>query len=437
MRRLGAALIALLASLAPLPASSGVFSPPVNDNFVNATPITSLPFSEETTTTTDASVEAGEPLTNSCVTGDPPAEGSVAKTVWYTFTPGADLNFAADTFGSVATDEAYDTVIVLWKGTALEGLDEVACNDDSGPDLYSHSRVGFPLKKGTKYYVQIGSWTGNNEADPPVAVPADTGTLQVHAGIRTFLPGSVRPRPEENNVSEQLNWFLAKPGLTGVESFQMNTDFYRPLAGTTCGDGISKPAAARVNWYINFWFDDSADMGFNHGSHFDFPLLGDYEGDTLASAGLVRGNTWFLIDSRDRSLLTFKHGRATDYPVVGDWDGNGSQTPGLIRGNVWFISNQVPPTSLITFAFAKSTDTPVVGDWDGDGSMEPGAVRSNVWYLADAAPPTALLDTFVFAGGRDFPIAGDWDGAVTGLGVGGFDFTPSSKLAKCEAWMPD
>jgi hypothetical protein len=408
MRKLAFLATAALFVLVLAPPAQAV--PPANDAFGGATLISSLPFSEETTVTTDAGTETNEPVTNSCVTGDAPTNDSVAKTVWYKFVPIADVNFAADTFGSVKTGGGnYDSVVVLWEGTTLTGLTEVACSDDSGPDFASHSRVGFPLQGGTTYYLQVGSWTGNDANGDPVA--PDTGTLHVHANVRTYLPGVVRGE----------TWFL-NTGQNSVESFSYGTpgspDY--PLVGTTTGDGISKPVVRNVNvWFLNFWFDDFPELALTHARWTDFPILGDWEGDTLASPGVVRGNTWFLIDSTDGSLITFKHGLSTDYPVVGDWDGNGTETPGLIRGNTWYVSNQIPPTSVTSFTFASATDFPIVGDWDGDGSMSPGVVRGNTWYLSNATPPTSIFSSFVFAGANDFPIAGDWDGAVTGLGVGG------------------
>lgn len=420
MRKLAACTattLFLLLSAAPAQAVA-----PANDSFANATALPSVLFSEETTVTTDATTEIDEPVTNSCVTGDAPADDSVAKTVWYKFVmdPATAVNIAFDTFGSVSTDDAYDTVIVLWKGTTLNNLVEVACSDDSGPDFASHSRVGSPLKGPATYYIQVGSWTGLDDNLDPIA--PDTGTLHVHGNPRVSLPGVVRQGTDQ--------WFL-NTGDNAVESFEFGTpQFDVPLVGTTTGDGISKPVIRNVNvWFLNFWFDDSPEAAFTHASATDFPLVGDWEGDTLASPGVVRGNTWFLSDSTDGSLITFKHGLSTDYPVAGDWDGDGTETPGLIRGNKWFVSNQVPPTSVTSFTFASATDFPIVGDWDGDGSMSPGVVRGNTWYLSNTTPPTAIISSFAFAKATDFPIAGDWDGAVTGLGVGGSS-TASAKAGK-------
>ena len=424
MRKLALITAATLVLLMTL-ASPAQAVPPANDAFASATLISSLPFSEETTVTTDATTEANEPVTNSCVTGDAPANDSVAKTVWYRFVPAVDVNVAADTFGSVKTGGgAYDTVMVLWQGTTLTGLTEVACSDDSGPDFGSHSRVGFPLQGGTTYYLQVGSWTGEVDGSP---IPPDTGTLHVHAKVRKYLPGVVRP--DANNIS-LARWFL-NTGQNSVVTFVYGNSGWPeaglwPLVGTTTGDGISKPVFRSQNTFLfNFWFDSFPELVFSHGRATDFPVLGDFEGDTVATPGVVRGNTWFLINSSTGSLVTFKHGLSTDYPILGDWDGNGSETPGLIRGNVWHISNQMPPTSVTSFTFAKSTDFPIVGDWDGDGDQEPGVVRGNTWYLANNTPPTSISQSFVFAGASDFPIAGDWDGAVTGLGVGDAGFDPA------------
>ena len=60
-----------------------------NDDFANAIPVASLPFSDGPSTT-NATTEPGEPS---------PCAG-VANTVWYSFTPGADVSITANTFGS-------------------------------------------------------------------------------------------------------------------------------------------------------------------------------------------------------------------------------------------------------------------------------------------------------------------------------------------------
>ena len=79
---------------------------PPNDNFADASPIASLPFTSSLSTDA-ATSEAGEP--SPC--------GSIAKTVWYSFTPGADVSITANTFGS-----DYDTVLAAYTGTSLSNL---------------------------------------------------------------------------------------------------------------------------------------------------------------------------------------------------------------------------------------------------------------------------------------------------------------------------
>lgn len=131
---------------------------PANDDRANATFIPSLPFTDSLNTS-EATTEATEPLV--C--------GYIGATVWYSYTPPADQEIAADTFGS-----DFDTVLAVYEaGSVLGPLEEpVACNDDVGK-FGGPSRVRLVVRAGTSYEFQVGGYfgaTGNlvfNVAPPP------------------------------------------------------------------------------------------------------------------------------------------------------------------------------------------------------------------------------------------------------------------------------
>ncbi len=112
--------------------------PPDNDDFDDALPVTSAPYSN-TQQTLAATLLAEDPIP-SCVS-------SYNRTVWYEFTPTSN-----DTIRFTTEDSDYDTGIAVYTGTR-DSLTEVACNDDEGQD--ETSSLLFTPVAGTTYYVMV------------------------------------------------------------------------------------------------------------------------------------------------------------------------------------------------------------------------------------------------------------------------------------------
>ncbi|TMB99354.1 MAG: hypothetical protein E6J42_03790 [Chloroflexi bacterium] len=112
-----------------------------NDDMINATPISTLPFSDSVATF-GATTEAGEPQTF-CAPVLP-----VSSTVWYTLPAQADGFIEVDTSSS-----DFDTVLAVWAETP-GGFSEVACNSDFGFD--PRAKLAFPVNAGTNYFIQVG-----------------------------------------------------------------------------------------------------------------------------------------------------------------------------------------------------------------------------------------------------------------------------------------
>jgi hypothetical protein len=105
---------------------------PANDDFNNATVISSVPFST-TEDTSQATFDPSDPTQDVCWNN-----GSV----WFAYTPSSNVQITADTFGS-----NYDTVLSAWTGTQ-GALSLIACNDDFNG---AQSQISFSATGGTTY----------------------------------------------------------------------------------------------------------------------------------------------------------------------------------------------------------------------------------------------------------------------------------------------
>jgi hypothetical protein len=113
-----------------------------NDSFAGAQSATSLPFAAGPLPTGFAG-EAGEPV---------PSCAPIGKTLWWRFTPSTNMQVTADTAGS-----GFDTVLAVYRGTALDALTQTGCDDDGG-GAGSTSVATVALTAGQTYYFQAGGY---------------------------------------------------------------------------------------------------------------------------------------------------------------------------------------------------------------------------------------------------------------------------------------
>jgi hypothetical protein len=121
------------------PRRAAAVAPP-NDNSASAEIASPLPFADQQDTD-DATDEAGE--IKPC--------GSIGKTVWYTYTPGADGVLEANTAGS-----DFNTVLAVQAYAFASpplGLGPIACAAPSDSNVAS---VEIPVTAGTQYFFQVG-----------------------------------------------------------------------------------------------------------------------------------------------------------------------------------------------------------------------------------------------------------------------------------------
>lgn len=131
-------------------APEGMMSPrtaPSNDNFANAQNLgSSLPVSHTTTTFDESTIEVSEPV--------PACKNSNNSSVWFSFTPSANVLVTVDGFGTQPDD--LDVIAAVYTGSSLGSLTSVACNDDFDFDIVYYPFIkAIPMSSGVTYYIQI------------------------------------------------------------------------------------------------------------------------------------------------------------------------------------------------------------------------------------------------------------------------------------------
>jgi PKD repeat protein len=125
---------------------------PANDDFANATPVSSVPYSDSADTS-GASVEAGEPMP-SCGTD------ISGGTVWYAFTPSQSGSYSVrPAFGNI------NTQVAAYTGSQLGSLSEIACRAFAQP-------LTFHANAGTTYRLQVAGMFGARGTFPVTLDPA-------------------------------------------------------------------------------------------------------------------------------------------------------------------------------------------------------------------------------------------------------------------------
>lgn len=195
MPRRSTATLAALTLLIAMPAVAAAAAP---ENDVHpGIVITALPFTH-TVDTTEAQIHAME-MSATCFVGG-------TASVWYSFTPDADISVVADTFGS-----DYDTVLDVRTGTltddffdpGFQSLTTVACNDDTDGQ---QSRVSFTASAGTRYLIRVLGAEGG-------------GALTFNLAAAATMPNAAVARPTAGGQGPEL-WLgvlaLAGAGLIGT-----------------------------------------------------------------------------------------------------------------------------------------------------------------------------------------------------------------------------
>ena len=168
---------------------------PANDNFANAQTISNCAGSV-TGTNFSATSESAEP------SHDPSDTTSLSPghTVWYQWQAPSSGSVTLTTEGS-----DFDTILAVYTGTTLSGLNRLVFNDDVQPGVIISSSVNFPATAGTVYRIAVDgwggdqgtiklNWTGCGAPTPtptPTATPTPTPTqTPTPTPVPTPLPGN-------------------------------------------------------------------------------------------------------------------------------------------------------------------------------------------------------------------------------------------------------
>ena len=248
-------------------AAPTAFAQPTNDNFVDATVISTLPFS--------TSVDLGGATTEP----DEPLLCGAQQTVWYALTPTSDAVVRAEAAGS----NFFDTNLSIYQadGPGLGGLTWLGCGSFGSP-------VVFDAHAGTTYYIQGGS------------IYSQGGTLGVRLEVVPPPPnddfanaipyaGPFSDTQDITGATTQANeppssclggltntiWYSFTPTMSGPISADTESGFSADVAvytGTSL-ETLTELGCSLYGGFFNFHADAGTTYYFQAGSHFSRGLL--------------------------------------------------------------------------------------------------------------------------------------------------------------------
>lgn len=216
-----------------------------NDDFDSAQQIDSLPYTD-----------SRDVLRATAAADDPWCLTNSTNTVWYSYTPTADISVAADTAGS-----GYDTRLCVYYGTR-GALNNVAENDDAnGTDA---AALSVALKAGTTYWFMVAT----NQPDaanlhfslqetsplPPVRGDEfDSATQITSTPYSDTLDASgataAADDPTDCYGKNASVWYAFTPGTSGTATISTAGSTYDTAVGIYTGSrGALSQLACNDNW---------------------------------------------------------------------------------------------------------------------------------------------------------------------------------------------
>jgi hypothetical protein len=178
-----------------------------NDDFDLATIITAYPF-RVTLDSFEATEAVDDPASTKC--GLNPG----LATVWYTYTPAANVLVHMDTIGS-----NYDTYLAVWTGSR-GSLTEVACNDDASPTDFA-SAIDIQLTAGTTYYIEVAQFN-NTPADEKIVDAKHVPEVAASTTIHVFRLVRLIGRSFKSNGAQD-GFVLESKETTGIGLIKSST----------------------------------------------------------------------------------------------------------------------------------------------------------------------------------------------------------------------
>ncbi len=316
--------------------------PPANDAFANRATLTG------TSNTVPglnwgATREAGEPLH---------AGDRGGGSIWWTWTAPGNGTVSLDTFGS-----SFDTLLAVYRGSAVNNLVAVASNDYGGPG--GTSALSFPCTAGTVYQFAVDGLSGargsvvlNHRFTPPPPAPANDmfAARRLLSGLPVMATGE--------NVSATVE--AGEPTHAGF------------AGGKSVWWTWTAPATRLVRVDTR-------------GSSFD-TLLAVYTGSPVSILQFVAADD---DGSYPQSLLVFSAVQGTTYQFA--VDGKGGES-GLVKLNIV----PVPANDDVAGAPVISGTSNVLAGTTRGATIESGSFESeaSVWWRFDS--PVRGLATLSF-----------------------------------------
>ena len=201
--------LVLVASALSYPVEALAAAPP-NDAFADAIDLGSLPGMAFEGSNVAATKEAGEP---------DHAGNAGGKSVWFTWTAPIDGSVP---HVAIVTEGAFDTLLGVYTGAAVNSLTEDASNDDDGT---GGSSVSFPTSAGTTYRIAVDGFAGKAGRFAVAARPSPSNDnfgeaipLSGASGARTgdILHGATIELGEPSFVEPATTWYSWQPPADGT-----------------------------------------------------------------------------------------------------------------------------------------------------------------------------------------------------------------------------
>ncbi len=243
---------------------------PANDNFADATAITTLPFDDELYTN-EASSELDEQIPD-CFSNWPYPGELEYRTVWYAFTP-TDNGLVQ---GYI--DRDFDLGLAVYTGTDLANLTELGCW------RYAWD-YAFNVEANITYYIQIGGVNGgvgwmHLYFDFVSAPPNDNFVDALLIGLGKSVPSNNTAASLEANEpapscinSEYYGktvWFVYTPASVSAVTAETG-QYWTFIAAYTVNEGeILTEKGCRSDWYpLPLILEENTTYYFQVGSHND------------------------------------------------------------------------------------------------------------------------------------------------------------------------
>jgi len=332
-------------SLVFIQSGTALAAVPANDDFANATPISALPFSDSGDLN-GTTIESGEP--QPCITE--------AQSLWYAFTPAANMVVKADLDGS---DFGVGFNVYQSFASGFEGLNFLGCAGYGGSFTLT-------AQAGVTYYFQVGSVQAGAAAfqfqvqqiPPPVnddfANATPVGALPFsdtvnHAIAATLEPGEP-PACAGGSMSGSV-WWAFTPSVSGS---------YAAVATGTLGGG--------------------------------FTTLAAYVGSSLDNLSQVSCSTSTLIIHADAGVTYYIRASGPynlaggDYPLV--------------------LQLDVTPQPVADFGFLPTDPSIFDSVQFFDLSFDPAGlgIQSEAWAFGDGATATGCCATHQYAQDGDYTV---------------------------------